>query len=567
MGLFDQFPYTNFHELNLDWILQALKELEHTIEQFVSINALKYADPIQWDITTQYEKNTIVVNPQSGTAYISVDAVPSGVSLDNTDYWTPVFNVDAFVVGAVKNLANIYEESTTLTATISSNAGDWIIWGDSLYKTLVNITAGDSYVIGSNIEALTIEDAINDLYNAIIAEQASRINGDNNIIAMIGVLSNLSTSAKNNLVAAINELYNAIIAEQASRINGDNNIIAMIGTLSNLHTVDKSSIVAAINEVHDAAVVNRRIITVADSYGYHPDASSSWQALLANIYSDATFYNYYEGSMGIYHQGSSGHRVQELLAYYAPIIPDHDSITDIVIALGINDYQDNISDVATAYDNLITYCKTTFPNAKLYFGFAGYTHRLVNAALVANYKNLISLMMSKSAESESSYISNIEYIMHDLTNNESDLVHPNSRGASCIADAVSMALAGSVYHYRNTQRTDVTSGSGATVANAMVQTIDDGITTIKCENVYNSSALSFTGADFIQFATIADPLVYNSNCQLYTSIFSNDASAPPAMTAITSGGNILLSYTGSGTRTVNGVQLNRFNMSGNTLDM
>ena len=26
MGLFDQFPYTNFHELNLDWILKALKE-------------------------------------------------------------------------------------------------------------------------------------------------------------------------------------------------------------------------------------------------------------------------------------------------------------------------------------------------------------------------------------------------------------------------------------------------------------------------------------------------------------------------------------------------------------
>lgn len=27
MGLFDQFPYTNFHELNLDWVLQKIKEL------------------------------------------------------------------------------------------------------------------------------------------------------------------------------------------------------------------------------------------------------------------------------------------------------------------------------------------------------------------------------------------------------------------------------------------------------------------------------------------------------------------------------------------------------------
>ena len=27
MGLFEQFPYANFHELNLDWILKKIKEL------------------------------------------------------------------------------------------------------------------------------------------------------------------------------------------------------------------------------------------------------------------------------------------------------------------------------------------------------------------------------------------------------------------------------------------------------------------------------------------------------------------------------------------------------------
>lgn len=28
MGLFDQFPYTNNHELNLNWLLQKMKNLE-----------------------------------------------------------------------------------------------------------------------------------------------------------------------------------------------------------------------------------------------------------------------------------------------------------------------------------------------------------------------------------------------------------------------------------------------------------------------------------------------------------------------------------------------------------
>ena len=47
MGLFERFPYTNFHELNATWIIEELVKLKTTIEQFVSINALKYADPIQ----------------------------------------------------------------------------------------------------------------------------------------------------------------------------------------------------------------------------------------------------------------------------------------------------------------------------------------------------------------------------------------------------------------------------------------------------------------------------------------------------------------------------------------
>ena len=31
MGLFEQFPYTNFHELNLDWVLSKLKELDEKV--------------------------------------------------------------------------------------------------------------------------------------------------------------------------------------------------------------------------------------------------------------------------------------------------------------------------------------------------------------------------------------------------------------------------------------------------------------------------------------------------------------------------------------------------------
>lgn len=31
MGTFEQFPYTNYHDLNLDWIIEALKELNDRV--------------------------------------------------------------------------------------------------------------------------------------------------------------------------------------------------------------------------------------------------------------------------------------------------------------------------------------------------------------------------------------------------------------------------------------------------------------------------------------------------------------------------------------------------------
>ena len=43
MGAFEYFPYTNFHDLNLDWIVQELEKLTGDVRDFISINAIKYA--------------------------------------------------------------------------------------------------------------------------------------------------------------------------------------------------------------------------------------------------------------------------------------------------------------------------------------------------------------------------------------------------------------------------------------------------------------------------------------------------------------------------------------------
>ena len=156
--MFNQYPYLNVNDLNLDYLLRAIKEMKYEVTNFVSINAIKYADPIQWNITSQYEKNTIVIDPVTGTAYISVAAVPAGVALTRPEYWTVVFDLGSFVTRAAQNFTSRWENETTTTATFNTPVGGWLVWGDVLYKALININAGDAYVENSNIEHFTIED-------------------------------------------------------------------------------------------------------------------------------------------------------------------------------------------------------------------------------------------------------------------------------------------------------------------------------------------------------------------------------------------------------------------------
>ena len=76
------FPYTDFHELNLDAILRMMKTLHKEWTDFVAVNKITNAGA--WDITKQYQSWTIVSDNNIG--YISLKPVPAGVAITNTDY-------------------------------------------------------------------------------------------------------------------------------------------------------------------------------------------------------------------------------------------------------------------------------------------------------------------------------------------------------------------------------------------------------------------------------------------------------------------------------------------------
>lgn len=187
------YPYLDITDLNLDMILKSIKSLSEKLNNFVALNTIKYANPIQWNITTQYEMNTVVIDPVSGTAYLSVTPVPSGVALSNTDYWTPIFTLN--LLSANQNIT-LRDDANNVISTFESNEGDWLIWNYTLYKVTRHIGLGQAYVVGYNLERYTVELFIKDYINAINT--------------IIGDLDDLTTADKDSIVDAINEVNGKI---------------------------------------------------------------------------------------------------------------------------------------------------------------------------------------------------------------------------------------------------------------------------------------------------------------------------------------------------------------------
>lgn len=68
MGLFDHFPYTNFHELNLDWILKQYQELTAKVEilnNWMATHKTEYNEAMQRLATVENEIDTFEAQVQA----------------------------------------------------------------------------------------------------------------------------------------------------------------------------------------------------------------------------------------------------------------------------------------------------------------------------------------------------------------------------------------------------------------------------------------------------------------------------------------------------------------------
>ena len=95
MGLFPKFPYTNFHELNLDWIVEQTKKNTEAIKQLSEVEALKDAfviniqvwmSPFSADVS--YSDLKAAVNAGKRIiAVIQTSSIPAAYELSGDISW------------------------------------------------------------------------------------------------------------------------------------------------------------------------------------------------------------------------------------------------------------------------------------------------------------------------------------------------------------------------------------------------------------------------------------------------------------------------------------------------
>lgn len=170
----------HYYQYDLKWLIDKLLEFEESVKTIIDLQTIHYADPIQWDITTQYSPNTVVVDPKTGTAYMSKVAVPSGIQLDNSRYWVVIFNYQKIYEDIMRGVA--YYNGSKGYAEKDIQVNDLLWEGTSLYRATRAISAGSKVIEGTNVVKTSIESLLATYYGkdrtAQVTNDTLNVSGD-----------------------------------------------------------------------------------------------------------------------------------------------------------------------------------------------------------------------------------------------------------------------------------------------------------------------------------------------------------------------------------------------------
>ena len=161
-----EFPYWDPEKFDLSSMLATVKQLETDFNLFVVMNEVKYAEPIEWSIDTQYEKNTIVQYDNGETTYLSKQPVPAGINITNTDYWLRLADYAPAFNKMRSAIVDIDIEDTSI-APFNIPRDTHLFYRGILYRANTYIYEGDTLRPDVNIIQTSIEEWFTPLFTRI----------------------------------------------------------------------------------------------------------------------------------------------------------------------------------------------------------------------------------------------------------------------------------------------------------------------------------------------------------------------------------------------------------------
>lgn len=186
----NQFPYMDSHEMNLDWIIKTVKSLFVEMKEYEAVNHVEYKG--FWNITSQYPKWSIVYNESTGDMMISIQIVPKGIEISNTNYWIPVapfkidknFNASSYNAIANKTVTDRFNSLDGSIQNINTDLAALHTTDESLLNTINQNNSAVNLRIDSTNAALTTEAearaAADDVLDTAITNNASAIASESN---------------------------------------------------------------------------------------------------------------------------------------------------------------------------------------------------------------------------------------------------------------------------------------------------------------------------------------------------------------------------------------------------
>lgn len=293
----------------------------------------------------------------------------------------------------------------------------------------------------------------------------------------------------------------AIIALQNDMIQAQNDILAAQGDITSLQNEDT----VIENKIHNRS---RRIVTIADSYGEHPTVAQSWPAYLASLCDNISYqYDMHQNGMG-WLRVSGGYNALSLFNANISSITDHDTITDVIICLGLNDASETQSDERAAVTNTLEAIHAALPNATIWCGYPEAGTHLTDVLLSNLINNIQAIEGVVSKYSFARWMSGLEHIMHDTALQEADGAHPNAGGSVEIAKGIACCINGGTYRYMLSTINIADFGNGDT---SNVHFIMDGPITRVLVKLCNKTTgtIALTASNYVKVATLGSCRILN----------------------------------------------------------